>query len=149
MKKLFLMMMVMVMSVGMANAQHRGNMQAKKGHKMEFAEQRVAQQADKLAKEMHLDRMAAIKFTKIYQDYKKDRMALRQQMGKKHQMAKHEAKKHQATGKFQALDAKYRKQFAKVLNQKQVAYVMQHHKQHHQQNGHKVSRADMHRMNRA
>lgn len=152
MKKMFLMMMALVMNVAVVNAQNRLNVQERKGHKIEFSEQRVAKQADQLAKEMHLDRMQAAKFSKIYKDYKKDRMALRKQMGKKNMAYKHQAGKNQRNAKMQALDMKYRKQFAKVLNQKQVAYVMQHHKannKHHKQDMHRGSRAVMHRMSQA
>lgn len=148
MKKMLFVLLALVMNVGMVNAQHRVNAQAKKMNKMEYSEQRVALQADRLAKEMHLDHMQASKFSKIYKDYKKDRMALRKQVAKMNKVGKHQVNKNHNNAKLQALDAKYRKQFAKVLNQKQVAYVMQHHKAVNKQNMHR-SRADMHRMNRA
>lgn len=141
MKKMFLMMLAMVMSVATVNAQHG----QKKYHHPMATELHTEQQAGILAKEMHLNPAETARFTKIYTEYKKEARNLRKHNGDKKHDVKHREKNQQ---KRLALDAKYRKQFAKVLNDRQVAYVMNQHKIDKNPR-YRGTRADMHRMRRA
>lgn len=141
MKKMFLMMLAMVMSVATMNAQHG----QKKYHHPMATELHTEQQAGILAKEMHLSPAETARFTKIYTEYKKESRELRKHnAGKKHDV-KHRQRNQQ---KHLALDAKYRKQFAKVLTDKQVSYVM-NHRRIAKNPRYRGTRADMHRMHRA
>lgn len=145
MKKMFLMLMVVMMNAAVANAQ-QARVQNKKAVKKEVVKRDANAQADQLAKEMKLNNADKAKFCKIFKEYKKERADLRMKNKSQHWANKGQGGKRMARGgqfkarndKFKELDAKYRKQFSKVLNDKQIAYVMG-------KAGHHKNRKDMHK----